>query len=169
MPADNRPLLGSHPRQAGLILALLAFAAVAYGYGITSPTLTLEKFVVVDKTYSIFKGVRGFWQNGQYFLFLVVGGFSLCLPLIKMGLLSLVLILPPQPTGLLHRLVDFVDRIGRWSMLDVFVVATLVTTVQLGALAEVTIHAGIYAFGACVLATLLGSTWTLALLRHANR
>lgn len=169
MPTDNRPLIGARPLQGGIILVTLIFAAVAYVHGITSPTLTLEKFIVVEKTYSIVNGVRGFWNNGQWFLFLLVGGFSLCLPVVKMVLLSLVLMLPPRPSGALQTLVDLVDRIGRWSMLDVFVVATLVTSVQLGALAEVTIHDGVYAFAACVIAILLCSTWTLALLRYTSR
>ena len=165
---EPRALIAERPFQSVPILLLLAAAACAFAYGITTPTLTLEKFVVVEKTYSILNGVRGFWQNQQYFLFVVVGGFSLCLPVLKMILLSAILILPRRP-GVFAPLVDFVDRIGRWSMLDVFVVATLVTTVQLGTLAKVTIHSGIYAFGACVIATLVGSTWTSALLRDANR
>lgn len=168
MPETRRVLIRERPLQGGCLLALMLAAALLYAYGITAPTLTLEKFVVIEKTYSVLNGVLDFWARGQWFLFLVVGGFSLCLPAIKMVLLLFVLLLPPSPPGLLRRLVDYVDRIGRWSMLDVFVVATLVTSVQLGALAEVTIHDGIYAFGGCVLAPLAGSTWTLALLRDAD-
>ena len=44
---------------------------------------------------------------------------------------------------------------GKWSMLDVFVVAVLLASVKLGALAQVQIHSGLYAFAASVLLTML--------------
>jgi len=44
---------------------------------------------------------------------------------------------------------------GKWSMLDVFVVAVLLASVKLGALAQVQIHNGLYAFAASVLLTML--------------
>ena len=69
---EPRALIAERPFQSVPILLLLAAAACAFAYGITTPTLTLEKFVVVEKTYSILNGVRGFWQNQQYFLFVVV-------------------------------------------------------------------------------------------------
>lgn len=40
---------------------------------------------------------------------------------------------------------------GRWAMLDVFVVAILIVTVKLGAIASVEVHPGLYVFGAAVL------------------
>jgi paraquat-inducible protein A len=40
---------------------------------------------------------------------------------------------------------------GRWGMLDVFVVAVLLVTVKLGAIASVKVHPGLYYFGAAVL------------------
>lgn len=40
---------------------------------------------------------------------------------------------------------------GRWAMLDVMVVAILIVTVKLGALASIQIHYGLYIFGFAVL------------------
>jgi paraquat-inducible protein A len=40
---------------------------------------------------------------------------------------------------------------GRWAMLDVMVVAVLIVTVKLGALASIEIHPGLYIFGIAVL------------------
>jgi paraquat-inducible protein A len=39
---------------------------------------------------------------------------------------------------------------GRWAMLDVMVVAVLIVTVKLGALASIEIHNGLYIFGLAV-------------------
>ncbi|OQX45604.1 MAG: paraquat-inducible membrane protein A, partial [Candidatus Sedimenticola endophacoides] len=54
---------------------------------------------------------------------------------------------------------------GRWSMLDVFVVALLVVSVKLDAIARVQIHYGLYAFSAAVLITMLV---TARVARHAE-
>ena len=40
---------------------------------------------------------------------------------------------------------------GRWAMLDVMVVAILIVTVKLGAIASIQIHVGLYIFGVAVL------------------
>ena len=40
---------------------------------------------------------------------------------------------------------------GRWAMLDVMVVAILIVTVKLGAIASIQVHAGLYVFGIAVL------------------
>jgi paraquat-inducible protein A len=44
---------------------------------------------------------------------------------------------------------------GKWSMLDVFVVAVLVVTVKLGAIANVEMHYGLYFFSAAVILTMI--------------
>jgi paraquat-inducible protein A len=42
---------------------------------------------------------------------------------------------------------------GRWSMLDVFVVALLIVTVKLGPIADVQVHFGLFAFCSAMLVT----------------
>jgi paraquat-inducible protein A len=46
-------------------------------------------------------------------------------------------------------------RYGRWAMLDVMVVAVLIMTVKLGAIASIQVHYGLYVFGAAVLIIML--------------
>ncbi|MBM3992509.1 MAG: paraquat-inducible membrane protein A, partial [Planctomycetes bacterium] len=53
-----------------------------------------------------------------------------------------------------YRAVEF---LGRWSMLDVFVVTVMVGLVQLGQTASVIAGMGIVAFGAAVILTMLSS------------
>jgi paraquat-inducible protein A len=36
---------------------------------------------------------------------------------------------------------------GRWAMLDVMIIALLVVTVKLGAIASIQVHSGLYIFG----------------------
>jgi paraquat-inducible protein A len=52
---------------------------------------------------------------------------------------------------------------GKWSMLDVFVVAVLVVAVKLGAIADVEMRFGLYAFAASVLLTMFITARIVAL------
>ena len=54
---------------------------------------------------------------------------------------------PARRKKLLHLMHEY----GRWAMLDVMVVAVLIVTVKLGALASIEIHPGLYIFGLAVL------------------
>ena len=90
-------------------------------------------------------------------------------PLLKMAALALL-----ANTGLLsgkrrERLVYLLETWGKWSMLDVFVVALLFVAVKLGAMANVTVHDGLYWFGGSVLLIQLLSMWlSWTLRRNAN-
>jgi paraquat-inducible protein A len=57
----------------------------------------------------------------------------------------------------LTRLYRLLEIVGRWSMLDIYVVAILVTLVQLSVFATVTPAAGALAFGAVVVLTMLAT------------
>jgi paraquat-inducible protein A len=50
-----------------------------------------------------------------------------------------------------------VERVGRWSMLDVFVVALTIALVHFGSFAEITPGPGALAFGAVVVLTMCAS------------
>jgi len=60
----------------------------------------------------------------------------------------------PRQRSRLFRIVEF---IGRWSMLDVFAVALLVTLVQIRSLATVHVRLGALAFAAVVVLTMLAA------------
>lgn len=158
------PLWRRRPGAAGLVLPLLAAALVAYGVGVTAPVLTLERFVVVQHSYSILGGLAELWRTGHWPLLLLIGAFSLVLPLAKILLLAGAWL---APAGIHGRLIGWLDRLGRWAMLDVFVVAVLVASVQLGALAEVQLRAGLYAFATCVLLSMIAGRITAGLARRA--
>jgi len=55
------------------------------------------------------------------------------------------------------RLYRLIDVIGRWSILDIYVVAIIVTLVRFGVLGQVEPGAGAVAFGAVVVLTLFAA------------
>ena len=59
-----------------------------------------------------------------------------------------------QERATLYRIVEF---IGRWSILDIYVVALLATLVQLGGFASIAAGPGAIYFGAVVVLTMLAA------------
>ena len=126
---------------------------IALGCGIFLPLLTVSKLVLIQNTFSIYSGVQELYDNDQYFLFLVIGVFSLVFPIAKLTFLGAWLINPYSEK--LRFLLRFVHAIGKWSMLDVFVVAVLVVAVKLAGLASVQMREGLYFFTVSVVLTMM--------------
>lgn len=117
--------------------------------GIGLPMFTLQSLWVFKDSVSIVSAVGKLAQSGQWGLAILIGGFSIVLPMAKLIALS------PWPVGPVARFSHWLHALGRWSMLDVFVVAVLVVVVKLKALTKVQIEWGLYAFAASVLLTLV--------------
>ena len=110
---------------------------------------------------TILSGVVFLWHSGSWPLAIIVFVASIVVPLLKMLALLTVLIAVHRSVqvhrGDLARLYRLLEVIGRWSMLDVYVVAILVTLVQIQLLATVTPGPGAAAFGAVVVLTMLAT------------
>ena len=122
--------------------------------GFISPIITLKKFVVLENTFSVFSGTLTLLNENQYFLFAMVAGFSIVIPLLKIGILMLLLSTKPYKAERLKNYLHWMHLYGKWSMLDVFVVAILVVAVKLGVIASVEMRFGLYAFATAVILTM---------------
>lgn len=110
---------------------------------------------------TILSGVVYLWSSGSWALSLIVLAASIVVPLLKMLLLT-VLIVSVQwrlrsPALPLTRIYRLLELIGRWSMLDVYVVAILVALVQAQSLAAILPGPGVLAFGAVVVLSMLAT------------
>ena len=153
MPVELAPcLLPSVPWRRCLSLVLI-LALVLLITGLFSPTMTMRKLVVMKHTMSLASGLVTLWKNGQYDLFVLIGVFSIVFPIVK-NLLLLYIVLSADWTRMsVHKILNWLERLGRWSMLDVFVVALLIIVVKLRFVAHVEVHSGVYLFAASVLLT----------------
>jgi paraquat-inducible protein A len=77
------------------------------------------------------------------------------LPAFKQVLLLRVLNVRFNNDALSLKHLHWIEYFGKWSMLDVFVVAMLLVTIKLGAVAKVEVHYGLFAFAVSVILTML--------------
>jgi paraquat-inducible protein A len=110
---------------------------------------------------TILSGVQAMFAAGWYEVAVLIFFASITVPVLKM--LSLVFLLVsvqrrsnwrPEERTRLYRIVEI---IGRWSMLDMFVVSLSVALVQLGAVANVEPGTGAVFFGAVVVLTMFAA------------
>lgn len=134
---------------------LLILATGLFVVGISLPMITISKFIVVTNSFSVISGVLELLSNGQVLLFAVVAGFSIVLPILKIGVLFKLLSAGSFQTPRMKRYLHLMHEYGRWAMLDVMVVAVLIVTVKLDAIASIEVHEGLYIFGISVLLIML--------------
>ena len=138
-------------------IALTIGAAVLYLPANLLPVMRVESSLKGTNESTIVGGVVQFWQEGDYPVALIIFTASVFIPLVKV--LSINALCLGARSGAspraLTRLYRITDRIGRWSMVDVFVVAILVGVVQLGSVMTITAGAGALAFAGVVILTML--------------
>lgn len=150
--------------RTGLLVNLMLLAALAlHLVGVFAPMLTLSKFFVFANTHSLYSALVQLFDEGHWGLFLLLGLFSVAMPLAKLALMAKVWNLEPAHSNRHRRRMAWIAHYGKWSMLDVFVVAVLVVTVKLSAIADTQVHYGVYAFAASVILTMLVTQWILSM------
>ena len=164
-----KSLIRTFPRQGIIINLLLLVALATLIIGVSAPLLTLEKMYFFENTVSLFSTVTELFSQKEWFLFIVIALFSLCVPIIKIASLVLILNLDYAKNSFLDKMLHVIELIGKWSMLDVFVVALLLVSVKLGVLAKVEVHYGLIAFASSVLLTMGLSVWIYQLSNKRNK
>ena len=164
-----KSLIRTFPKQGIIINLLLLVALATLIIGVSAPLLTLEKMYFFENTVSLFSTVTELFSQKEWFLFIVIALFSLCVPIIKIASLVLILNLEYAKNSFLDKMLHIIELIGKWSMLDVFVVALLLVSVKLGVLAKVEVHYGLIAFASSVLLTMGLSVWIYQLSNKRNK
>lgn len=110
---------------------------------------------------TIISGVMQLYNSGMWGIALIVFVASIAVPVMKLLGLGLLLIqiqlrlsFDPIQSMKIYRVVS---GIGRWSLLDLFMISILVSLVDMGFISQVTAGAGATAFASVVVVTMLAA------------
>jgi paraquat-inducible protein A len=149
------------PNSLSRTWALLLTAAVLYVPANMLPIMTVSALGSSGEPDTIMSGVIALANNGMLPIALVVFVASILVPTFKLVGLALLLYsvqrhqpLSARQRTLMYRLIEW---IGRWSMLDIFVIAILVAVVRFGNLASITANLGAVAFASVVILTMFAA------------
>lgn len=153
-------LHGRRPNSIARTWALLLSAALLYIPANLLPIMSVH-MLGRGSPATIMGGVIELIQAGMLPIALVVFVASILVPSFKLLGIALLLysvqrhqVMSPRQRILMYR---FIEWIGRWSMLDIFVIAILVALVSFGNLASIEAGAGALAFAAVVILTMLAA------------
>lgn len=159
------PVCGSpvHQRRKNSLqktLALTLTALFLYIPANVLPVMTIETFADTSAN-TILGGVGELFNNKMYFIAAVVFVASFVVPLFKIGsilyLLTALRVRDKLPNAAKTRLFHLIELIGKWSMLDIYVITIMAGLVNMGFLIQIKGGAGATFFAATVIATMLAS------------
>lgn len=140
--------------------ALLMAALILYIPANLLPVMVITNLGMPEGD-TILSGVIYLAKTGDWPLALILFIASICVPSIKLAILSMLLITVhlkskwrPKERTRLYRLTEL---IGRWSMVDIFVATLMAALIQIQGLMVVEVGVGAIAFGAVVVLTMLAA------------
>ena len=140
--------------------ALLLTSAILYIPANLLPIMTINSLGQGSPS-TIMAGVIELVQHGMIPIAAVVFIASILVPTFKLVGIALLLysVQRHQPLSARQRIImyRFIEFIGRWSMLDIFVIAILVAVVNFGRIASVEANLGAVAFASVVVLTMLAA------------
>lgn len=159
------PRCGSalHARKPNSIQRTWALVAAAFILYVPANLLPVMRVTSLGRAQSdtIMSGVLHLLHSGMWPLALIVFFASVVVPLLKLIALIYLLVSVqlrsrrrPAERTKLYRLTE---AVGRWSMVDIYVVALLAALVQAGSLAQVEAEPGAIFFGAVVVVTMFAA------------
>ena len=141
-------------------VALMVAAAVLYIPSHMLPVMTVVEFGDVSHN-TIIIGMKTFWDEGAYPMAIVIFTASILIPFLKIVSLSWLCAaatgrVRPSP-AMLGKLYWFTELLGRWSMVDIFVLGIVVSLMQLGNYMKITPGPGALAFAGVVVLTMFAA------------
>lgn len=159
-PRCHSPLHGRKPHSVGTTWALTLAAMLLYLPANLLPIMETSSLFGSQQD-TILSGVLFLWESGSWPLAVVVFFASVMVPMLKvLALLHLLVSVQRRSSrhrlqrARLYRLLEFV---GRWSMLDIYVIVILAALVRFQGLATVQAGPAALAFGAVVVLTMLAA------------
>jgi paraquat-inducible protein A len=148
------------PNSLARTWAFLLAAMVLYIPAVLLPVMVTSTLFSAQSD-TILSGVVFLWTSGSWALATIVFIASIVVPMLK--ILSLAYLawstqlrssLMPRKRTRIYR---WVELVGRWSMLDIYVITILVALVQFGSVATIDAGPGSIAFGAVVVLTMFAA------------
>lgn len=156
-----------HPPAPGADPIRRTAAPAALGLGaavllVPAYTLPVMSFAKIGQAHAdtLFASVAKLWHAHLWGIAAIVFTASIVVPLLKLIALAALLRAArqrPRRTDGWQRLHSLVHGIGRWSMLDVFLVAFLCGIVDFGDFAQIEARPGVLAFAGAVVLTMLAT------------
>lgn len=152
-----------HKRKVNSLNRSLAFLVAAFIFYIPANLYPIMTMTMMGKEsdHRIFQGVIELWQSHMVPLALLVFFASITVPVMKIAgiatMIGVSLFGSKRYLVLRSRLFQLICFVGRWSMIDVFMISILIALIKFNALATIRADFGIVTFAAVVILTIFAA------------
>jgi len=134
------------------LIASFGLLLIAY----VAPLMTVRKVYLFSETFSLLGTLIALLTEQEWGLSLILILFSFLFPIAKIGLAIVIWFILDCRGKFLPKILFLVERTGKWSMLDVLIVALIVVGLKASFITDVAVHPGIYLFaGSLVLSMII--------------
>ena len=127
----------------------LLIAAISFGLGISLPLVRMERLYFFTETPSLLNVITGLWEDGSLLISLIVVVFSILFPVLKLFSAFHAAIHEKE-------LPKWISILGKWSLMDVLLVAILIFAAKTSGLASAVAQPGIWFYMASTIFSALG-------------
>lgn len=127
---------------------------LTYLISLNLPLISITKVYVFRDEISLISILKTLWQQQELLLYLIILLFVIVVPICKFTLL-IILGANPLIKSVYQRAYNFIEMIGKWAMLDVFVAAIIIVIIKLGVLTQAHTKVGLYLFVYSILASMV--------------
>ncbi|MBN1586102.1 MAG: paraquat-inducible protein A [Candidatus Omnitrophica bacterium] len=155
MDNTSQSLADCYPKRIDIPLLIIS-ASTLLAVGLSLPLFKVTRMVFWKSSYSILTGAFKLFEDGEYFLGGIILLFSVLFPVAKLTALGIIWVVrfsEQKRTLALH----WLGFLGKWSMLDVLVVALMIVVIKTRAVAHVESQAGVYVFCTAILISMIAA------------
>lgn len=142
-----------------LLPVVLLVAAILLALGLSLPILRVDRFFIFSKPFSIFDSLVALAATGEYFLFSVILCFTVVFPTAKIVWATALWGWIDVSSRRFERTVEILDTLGKWSMLDVMLLAIAIASIKLSLVGDAEANPGLYLFCGAIITAMVGSVW----------
>ena len=143
----------AHPKRIDIPILILG-SLVLLIFGVQRPLMTIEKLLFWESKYSIISGIKNLLKNGNYFIGIVLLVFSVIFPFLKLFTLGFVWF-GKIGSDVRKISLHWLEFLGKWSMLDVLIVAVIIFISRSGWMSKATPQIGLYLFSVAIFLSMI--------------
>lgn len=148
---------------------LFAISAMLLMAGVMVPIVQVSNLLIFSDRISIVGSIASLWRSNEYFIATIIVIFSILLPVMKIMLADYVWRGCSFLRAEQGRSVGILEWVGRWSMLDVLVIAMIIVSLKASMFGDARSELGIYLFSGSILFSSAGvALIRRAMKRHSN-
>ena len=149
----------------GWIIPILLVTSLVFNIlGLILPFLEIDAAFSKGIIYSLPHSVELMWEHKLYFVAGLILGFSIIFPFVKLISLFAAWFLPWKSSSR-EKFLHFIELLGKWSYMDIFVVVLLLALTSNQSFISSTIHVGVYYFIAAITISMITSEIIIGLAR----